>query len=89
MELYLKEKLYDYYKDPLTNLDNRFALMEYLKLNSRVNVFVINLDNFASINNAYGYLTGDEILCEVANYLNLMKKKISSFLDLMVMSLCL
>ncbi|MEA2092168.1 MAG: EAL domain-containing protein, partial [Campylobacterota bacterium] len=75
MKFVLKEKLCDYYKDQLTGLDNRFALMEYLKLNSRVNVFVVNLDNFSSINNAYGYLVGDEILIEVANLLNIMKQK--------------
>ncbi len=47
MDFILKERTCDYYKDQLTGLDNRFALMEYLKLNSRVNVFVVNLDNFS------------------------------------------
>ncbi len=73
MDLILEEKLCDYYKDQLTGLDNRFALMEYLKLNSRVNVFVINLDNFSNINNAYGYAIGDEILAKVANLLKTIK----------------
>lgn len=68
-------RLCDYYKDQLTGLDNRFALMEYLKLNSRVNVFIINIDNFSNINNIYGYLVGDEILIEVANLLKLIKQK--------------
>ncbi len=75
MEFILKEKSCDYYEDQLTGLPNRFALMEYLKLNSRVNVFVVNLDNFSSINNAYGYLVGDEIITEVGNLLNIMKQK--------------
>ena len=75
MKFILQEKLCDYYKDQLTGLDNRFALLEYLKFNSRVNVFVINIDNFSSINNAYGYLVGDEILIQVANLLNIIKQK--------------
>ena len=32
MDFVLKERTCDYYKDQLTGLDNRFALMEYLKI---------------------------------------------------------
>lgn len=64
-----------YYIDQLTGLANRFALLDYLKANTRVNVFLLNLDNFASINNAYGFSIGDEILIEVSNYLKALKPK--------------
>jgi len=40
MKFILEKKEWDYYKDQLTGLDNRFALLEYIKLNSRLNVFV-------------------------------------------------
>jgi len=64
-----------YYKDQLTGIANRFALLEYLKANTRVNIFLVNLDNFANINNAYGFSIGDEILIEVANYFKKLKPK--------------
>jgi len=73
MKFDLEPKEWDYYKDQLTGLDNRFALLEYIKLNSRLNIFVINIDNFSNINNAYGYVVGDEILVEVAKRLQLLK----------------
>ncbi|MBA1438653.1 MAG: diguanylate cyclase, partial [Epsilonproteobacteria bacterium] len=68
-EVYFRKKEWDYYKDQLTGLDNRFALLEYIKLNSRLNVFVVNVDNFSSINGAYGYVVADQLLVKIANYL--------------------
>jgi len=73
MKFHLEPKEWEYYKDQLTGLDNRFALLEYIKLNSRLNIFVINIDNFSNVNNAYGYVVGDEILVEIANRLRLLK----------------
>ncbi|MCD4667499.1 MAG: EAL domain-containing protein, partial [Sulfurimonas sp.] len=73
MDAVVEKKVCDYYKDQLTGLDNRFSLLEYLKSNSRVSIFVINLDNFSSINNAYGYQIGDEIIVEVSKLLNEIK----------------
>ncbi|MEA3330576.1 MAG: EAL domain-containing protein [Campylobacterota bacterium] len=64
-----------YYIDQLTGLANRFALLDYLKANTRVNLFLLNLDNFGNINNAYGFGIGDEILVEIANYLKVLKPK--------------
>jgi len=64
-----------YYKDQLTGLANRFTLLEYLKTNARVNIFLVNLDNFANINNAYGFSIGDEILVEVAKYFQKLKPR--------------
>jgi len=75
MEFTLEKKEWDYYTDQLTNLPNRFALLEYIKLHSRLNVFVVNIDNFNNINSAYGYVVGDEILTEIAKSLQLLKPK--------------
>ena len=75
MKFELEKIEWDFYKDQLTSLDNRFALLEYIKLNSRLNVFVINIDNFNNINNAYGYVVGDEILVIIAKHLQLLKPK--------------
>ena len=74
MKFELQPKEWDFYKDQLTGLNNRFALLEYIKLNSRLNIFVINIDNFSNINNAYGYVVGDEILSEIAERLRLLKQ---------------
>jgi hypothetical protein len=46
MEFHLEEKEWDFYKDQLTGLDNHFALLEYIKLNSRLNIFVIKYRQF-------------------------------------------
>jgi len=75
MEFSLEKKEWDFYKDQLSGLDNRFALLEYIKLHSRLNIFVINIDNFSNINNAYGYVVGDEILLEIAKRLQLLKQQ--------------
>ncbi len=75
MKFELEKKEWDYYKDQLTGLDNRFALLEYIKLNSRLNIFVINLDNFCNINKSYGYVVGDELLVEISRRLELLKPK--------------
>jgi diguanylate cyclase (GGDEF)-like protein len=75
MEIVLEKKECDYYKDQLTGLDNRFALMKYLESDLDLNVLAINLDNFSSINNAYGYIVGDEILVQVGKLLNIIKPK--------------
>ncbi|QOP46039.1 EAL domain-containing protein [Sulfurimonas paralvinellae] len=73
MSFQLEKRDWDFYKDQLTGLDNHFALLEYIKLNSRLNIFVVNIDNFNNINSTYGYVVGDEILTEIAKYLTLLK----------------
>ena len=64
-------KEWDYYKDQLTELDNRYALLEYLEFHSshRMTIFVVNIDNFSAYNKLYGYLLADEILKQTAHYL--------------------
>lgn len=64
-------KPWDYYKDQLTKLPNRYALIEYLQSNAshRMSIFVVNIDNFSAYNRLYGYLLGDAVLVQVAHYL--------------------
>ncbi len=75
MEFELELKKWDYYVDQLTGYPNRFALLEYLELHasSRLTVFVVNVDNFSSLNRMYGYVVSDEILKQVARYLDSLK----------------
>ncbi len=71
----LPSKKWDYYKDQLTSLPNRFALLEYLELHasSRLTIFVVNVDNFSNFNRMYGYIVTDLILKEIATYLDSLK----------------
>ncbi len=59
--------------DVLTNLPDNRALIQKLKSLGKVNYFLLNIDNFSNINNAYGYDIGDKILSEVAKFLNMFK----------------
>lgn len=62
------------YHDPLTGLPNRFAMHD--KLTQAINfakrnkkqlaVMLIDLDNFKTINDTLGHLTGDQLLVQVA-----------------------
>lgn len=60
--------------DPLTKLANRQLVVEHLdrvvagctRHNEYCAVMLINLDDFASINEQYSYKTGDAVLIEVA-----------------------
>jgi len=59
--------------DSLTNVANRFSLIEYLQSVKNVNLFLIDIDNFNNINNAYGFEIGDIALIEITRLLNLAK----------------
>jgi diguanylate cyclase (GGDEF)-like protein len=48
-------------------------LVNKLKTSKMVNCFLLNIDNFSNINNAYGYEVGNEVLCWVTRYLNISK----------------
>ncbi|MDO9266161.1 MAG: EAL domain-containing protein [Sulfurimonas sp.] len=61
------------YNDSLTNVENRFALMEYLQDLEHANVFLIDIDNFSNINNAYGFEMGDIALVEIARLISIAK----------------
>ncbi len=62
-----------HYIDLLTGLENRYAFFEYLESNSLFSLYLINLDNFSSINNSYGYKVGDMLLVEVSKMLKTIK----------------
>ena len=64
-------------QDPLTQLPNRYALLEYLeheRLRSTSQgsfqaVFLIDLDHFKSINDSQGHSFGDKVIKAIANRL--------------------
>ncbi len=59
--------------DSLTNVANRFALIEYLQDLKHANIFLVDIDNFNNINNNYGFETGDRVLVRIAELLSLAK----------------
>jgi len=58
--------------DNLTGLNNRYSFFEYIKKLSHYNskepctLVLVDIYNFKSINNVYGYLEGDSALCALA-----------------------
>lgn len=61
-------------KDPLVDLYNKQALItktnQLIESHTPFSFFMIDLNDFKSINDAYGHLSGDETLKEAANRLN-------------------
>jgi len=59
--------------DPLTELANRRALLEWLDRNmdgtGRVGLILADLDGFKDVNTVHGYPAGDAVLCETARTL--------------------
>lgn len=64
-------------RDPLTNLNNRRALeatlvreIELAKRNrSSLSLINVDIDHFKKINDSYGHLVGDRVICHVAELL--------------------
>ncbi len=63
--------------DPLTHLLNRRATMDFLlselsraaREQNSLSVMMVDIDFFKSVNDRFGHLPGDEVLCEVARRL--------------------
>ncbi len=63
--------------DPLTLLLNRRATLDFLMVemvravreHNSLSVMMVDIDLFKSVNDRFGHLTGDEVLCEVARRL--------------------
>jgi diguanylate cyclase (GGDEF)-like protein len=59
--------------DPLTELPNRRAMLEWLDEHMRadesVGLMLIDLDGFKDVNTVHGYPAGDAVLCETARTL--------------------
>ncbi|MCG7532714.1 EAL domain-containing protein [Psychrobium sp. MM17-31] len=63
--------------DPLTELPNRYALLEYLeheRLRSAAHpshyaMFIIDLDQFKAVNDSLGHATGDKVIKAIGNRL--------------------
>lgn len=70
------------HNDSLTNIANRFALMEYLQGLEHANIFLIDVDNFSNINNAYGFEIGDAALVEIARLIAIVKPSTSKLFRL-------
>lgn len=56
-------------------------LLSLLKRTEEINFFLLNIDNFSNINNAYGYDVGSEVLQEVKKYLNIAKPNSSQLFE--------
>lgn len=63
--------------DPLTNLLNRRATLDFLlsemsrsaREHNPLSVMMVDIDHFKSVNDGFGHPAGDEVLCEVARRL--------------------
>jgi len=63
-----------YFVDHLTNLPNVYQLRKDLHENENAGLIIVNIDNFQTINNFYGFIVGDYVIEDVGKYL---KNKIS------------
>lgn len=71
-----KQLLGKYFTDHLTNFPNLYQLRKDLQDNESYGLITISIDDFATINNFYGFMVGDYIIEQVGAYLvkNINKK---------------
>ena len=55
--------------DSLTSLETNKSLIQKLNTSKSLNYFLINVDNFSSVNDAFGYDVGDKVLIQIATHL--------------------
>lgn len=61
-------QLRTYFTDHLTNLPNVYQLRKDLLDNNEAGVIFIRIDNFATINNFYGFVIGDYVIEKIGEY---------------------
>ena len=66
---YRNKLLSRYFVDHLTNLPNMYQLRKDLYDNESGGLIIINIDNFKTINNFYGFIVGDFVIEEVGKFL--------------------
>jgi len=65
-----RNKLFSrYFTDHLTNFPNVYQLRKDLEDNEEAGLVVIDVDNFQTINNFYGFVVGDYVIEKVGKYL--------------------
>ena len=69
IEGYRNKLLKRYFTDHLTDLPNLYQLRKDLEMNEEYGLILIKIDNFAMINNFYGFIVGDYVIEYVGNYL--------------------
>ncbi|DAB29962.1 MAG TPA: diguanylate cyclase [Sulfurimonas sp. UBA12504] len=65
-----RDKLFNrYFTDHLTNLPNMYKLRKDLDENDDFSLIIVNIDNFRTINNFYGFIVGDYVIEACGKYL--------------------
>ena len=59
----------------LEYLSSNRELLKALKSSKKVNYFLVNIDNFSNINDAYGFEVGDRVLEELSRFLNMVRPR--------------
>ncbi|MEA2050363.1 MAG: EAL domain-containing protein [Campylobacterota bacterium] len=70
----VKEDQEESYKDQVTGLTNKIYLDKYLNNNNEYTAILVNIDNFDIINCNYGYFIGDQVLKQMAKFLQSLVK---------------
>jgi len=66
------------FRDPGTDLYNRRYFLEHMegtinhvnRMHSSIGLVLIDMDDFSKVNNKYGHLAGDKIICDFAEKIN-------------------
>ncbi len=77
-----RKLLYLLNNDSLTNLPNRFKLLNDVKDSKVKSLVLINIDNFKQINNFYGFSVGDELLKWIGQSLHNYANDIPEIIDI-------